>query len=57
MNDFTKEELEILDNLKTPVICLEAIQRLLDLRAKSWGYENHDDLLTKTGWKERFVNE
>lgn len=57
MNDFTKEEYAALSAIAKPVIPFSIIQKKLDEKAIELGYENHNDFLTRTGWKERFCNE
>lgn len=50
----SQEEQMYLDRLKKPVVTFEEIQKDMDEKAKEFGYENHNDLLTKTGWFNRF---
>ena len=57
MNDFTKQEREILNRIKKPLISFDEIQKILDAKARELGYENHMDLLTKTEWLNRFEND
>lgn len=53
-DEFAKEEQDILDKLKKPVITFEEVQEAMDEEAQVLGYENHKDLLTKIGWLNRF---
>lgn len=57
MNDFTKEELQIFNKLKKPRLPFSLIKRKLDQEAKKIGYMNHEDFLSKSGWKNRFYHE
>lgn len=54
MNKFTKEELEVLSLLSKPVLTFDHILNHLNKNARKLGFESHDDLLEKTGWKDRF---
>lgn len=33
---------------------IKPILEILNVKARELGYDSHDDLLTTTGWKERF---
>lgn len=55
MNDFTKEEKLVYKALEKPLLSFDEIQVALDKEAQRLGYENHQDLLIKTGWTERFL--
>lgn len=52
MSEYTEEELMI--KLAKPFITFSLIEKKLDENARKLGYENHKDLLHKTGWTERF---
>lgn len=55
MNDFNKEEREVLASLAKPILTFATIKIKLDAEAKKLGYEDHEDFICKTGWKNRFV--
>lgn len=57
MNEFTKEELELLSRLSKPKYGFAEVMKKLDENAQQNDYESHDDFLTKTGWKERFCKD
>jgi hypothetical protein len=52
VSEYTEEELMI--KLAKPFITFSLIEKKLDENARKLGYENHKDLLHKTGWTERF---
>ena len=54
MNDFTKEEQELLIKLARPALNLQEIEAMLDGIAIRHGFENYKDFLSKSGWMERF---
>lgn len=56
MNELTKEEQEIINKIKKPLISFDEIQKAMDAKAQEFGYENHMDFLSKTGWLDRFNN-
>ncbi len=57
MNEFTKEEKQILESIRKPAISFSVIKIILDEKAINNGYENHDDFLLKTDWQDRFNND
>jgi len=56
MNDFTKEELNLINMMNKFSIPFSSLEKILNNNAIKLGYINHKDLLQKTGWVERFDN-
>ncbi len=56
MNDFTKEEQELLNHLSKPRYMFSDVQKKLDEMAIENGYESHHDFLIKTGWLKAIAN-
>ena len=50
MSELTIEELEILKRLQRPKYSFADVQKKLDEVSQSFGFENHQDMLIKTGW-------